>query len=82
MAVHTCHLCDENPAEKRLYGEHGLAEGEICPTCYQPTCRYHLTVVRWRWRSTGEVDSALICKSCKSSYAHRSWDAVNRDWIT
>lgn len=82
MSVRFCYLCNENPLEKRRYGNHGLADGEVCPICYQPTCRYHLTTVRWRWLDSGEVDDALVCKECKRTYAHRSWDAVNRDWIT
>ncbi|NJN55032.1 MAG: hypothetical protein HC804_09920 [Anaerolineae bacterium] len=59
-----------------------LAEGEVCPVCYQPTCRNHLGTVRWRWRSSGAVDSALVCKECLRSYRHRDWDKYNRDWIT
>ena len=82
MTVQNCYLCDENPIEKRRYGRSGFEEGELCPSCYRPVCRYHLTVVRWRWRENREVDSALICKSCKNSYAHRNWDVVHRDWIT
>ena len=82
MAVQRCALCDENRVEKRRYGRAGFEEGANCPICYQPTCQYHLTVVRWRWRESGEVDAARVCKTCKSSYAHRGWDVVNRDWIT
>lgn len=82
MAVQSCHLCNQNAEEKRRYGRSGLAEGEICPICYQSTCRFHLTTVRWRWRSSGAVDAALVCKACKNSYAHRDWDRHNREWIT
>lgn len=82
MAVQRCFLCEENPTEARRYGGDGLAEGNDCPICYRPTCRFHLTVVRWRWRESGRADSALICKECRRTYAHRNWDAVNRDWIT
>ncbi len=82
MAIRSCYLCEQDPIVKRHYGNAGLAEGVNCPICYQPTCRYHLTTVRWRWQSSGEVDSDLICKECKRSYAHRNWDLVNRDWIS
>ena len=82
MTVQRCHLCEENPLEARRYGNGGLETGEDCPICFQPTCRYHLTFVRWRWRDSGRVDSALVCKQCKRSYAHRDWDVANRDWIT
>jgi hypothetical protein len=82
VTVQRCHLCDGDPLEGRRYGNAGLAEGELCPICYRPTCRYHLTTVRWRWRDGGAVASGLICKACKSSYAHRDWDVARRDWIT
>lgn len=82
MAVNDCYICNEDPLVKRRYGGQGLAEGSECPICYRPTCRYHLTVVRWRWRDSGKVDSALVCKNCKRTYEHRNWDALNRDWIT
>ncbi|MCZ7672687.1 MAG: hypothetical protein M5U34_39005 [Chloroflexi bacterium] len=64
------------------YGQEALAEGEYCPICYQPTCRRHLSVVRWRWRESEELDSGLVCKNCVRTYAHRSWDVFHRDWIT
>ena len=82
MAVKRCHLCAEDPETRRLYGRQGLADGEECPICYRPTCAYHLTVVRWRWRGTGQVASARVCLACRRTYAHRHWDAANRDWIT
>jgi len=82
MAIRACYLCDQDPVTKRHYGNGGLADGVNCPICYQATCRYHLTTVRWRWLSDREVEAGLICKECKRSYAHRNWDAVNRDWIS
>ena len=82
MSVLRCHLCEQNADEARLYGGEGLEEGQNCPICYQATCRYRLTVVRWRWRNDGRVDSALVCKECRRTYAHRDWDTLNRDWIT
>lgn len=82
MSVLRCYLCEQNPDEARFYGDEGLEEGQDCPICYQPTCRYHLTVVRWRWRNNGRVDSALVCKECKRTYAQRDWDTLNREWIT
>ncbi len=82
MSVINCHICDANPAEKQQFNGGGLAEGIVCPVCYQPTCRYHLGTVRWRWRKSGETDHALVCKSCLRSYEHRHWDKYNRDWIT
>lgn len=82
MTVQRCYLCDEDPEAQRLYGQYDLAKGENCPICYRPACAYHLTVVRWRWRDSGQVDSARVCQSCKRQYAHRQWDANNRDWIT
>ncbi|MCA9935315.1 MAG: hypothetical protein KC415_15375, partial [Anaerolineales bacterium] len=77
MAVRYCYLCQQEPFAQRA-GETALEEGDTCPVCYQPTCRRHLTTVRWRWRSSGETDSALICRQCQRSYAHRTWDAHNR----
>jgi len=82
MSVKRCYLCEEDALVSRRYGRAGLEEGEMCPICQQPTCRYHLSTVRWRWRADGAVDSALVCQRCKRSYAHRQWDAFNRDWIT
>ncbi|MFQ5399589.1 MAG: hypothetical protein ACE5E7_08335 [Anaerolineae bacterium] len=82
MSVKRCHLCDEDPLFRRRHGQSGLADGADCPICYRPTCRYHLTTVRWRWRSSGHVDAAQVCQECKRTYQHRNWDAVNRDWIT
>lgn len=82
MAVKYCYLCNQNPTIKQQYAGRGLAEGEMCPVCYQPTCRMHLSTVRWRWKSSGETDSTLVCKDCVRTYKHRDWDRYNRDWIT
>lgn len=82
MSVKQCYICNKDAIARRQFGGDGLAEGEICPVCYQPTCRFHLGTVRWRWRSNGEVDSAQVCKECLRSYRHRDWDKYNRDWIT
>lgn len=82
MPVKRCLICDQNPETKRRYAGSGLAEGKECPICYAPTCRYHLTTVRWRWKETGEVDSDQVCKECKSAYRHRDWDTLNREWIS
>jgi hypothetical protein len=77
-----CHLCDSEPESKRRYQREGLASGKECPICYEPTCRFHLTTVRWRWKNGGGVDADRICKECKRTYRHRSWDTLNRDWIS
>ena len=82
MSVNRCYICVDDPNAKRLYGLLGLEDGEVCPICYRPACSYHLTLVRWRWRESGEVSSARICKECKRVYNHRTWDAANRDWIS
>jgi hypothetical protein len=82
MPVPYCHICEQNELEKRQYGEASLAQGDYCPICYRPTCRYHMGRVRWRWKSTGRLDSALICIECKNAYRHREWDTYNRDWIS
>jgi hypothetical protein len=82
MSVQHCHLCAADPLEGQRYGSGGLADGTLCPICYRPTCRYHLTTVRWRWRENGGLGADLICKTCRNSYAHRDWDAANRDWIS
>jgi uncharacterized protein YbaR (Trm112 family) len=59
-----------------------LQQGDYCPICHKPTCRKHLAVVRFRWRETRQLDSALICQNCKRSYEHRYWDSARRDWIS
>lgn len=82
MSVKYCHLCNQNSFGMARPDAEALAAGEICPVCYQPTCRRHLTIVRWRWRESGELDATLVCRDCQRSYAHRKWDAHNRDWIT
>ena len=83
MAIKFCHIC--NKEDRFGHGQtssSALASGIICPVCYQPTCGNHLGTVRWRWRSSGEVDSAQVCKECIRSYKHRDWDRYSRDWIT
>ncbi|MEJ2746900.1 MAG: hypothetical protein P8183_03125 [Anaerolineae bacterium] len=82
MSVTRCYLCEQDPLFQRRMGQSGLAEGQNCPICFRPTCRYHLTTVRWYWRDTGKVGTALICKECKRTYQHRTWDSLHRDWIT
>ena len=82
VSVKRCYLCDQDPLVKKRYGGGGLAEGMDCPLCFQSTCRYHLTVVRWYWRDSGEVGSALVCQECKRTYQHRNWDVMHRNWIT
>jgi hypothetical protein len=82
MSVIRCYLCEQDILFQRRVGQSGFAEGKDCPICFQPTCRYHLTIVRWYWRNTGEVGTALVCKECKRTYQHRTWDSLHRDWIT
>ena len=82
MPVPYCHICQENEAEKRQYGDSSLEAGDYCPVCYRPTCRYHMSRVRWRWKETGQLGEALICRECKTTYRHRDWDRHNRDWIS
>ncbi len=82
MTVTRCHLCDNDPQAKRRYREGGLADGKECPVCYAPTCRFHLTTVRWRWRDNGHVEADQVCKECKRTYRHRDWDPLNREWIS
>lgn len=82
MSVNRCYICDQDPHEKLGYGGHGLAGGQECPLCYQPVCRYHLATVRWRWKATGQVESVQICRRCQRTYRHRSWDTLNREWIS
>jgi len=81
-AVRRCRLCDNDPEAKRRYRGDGLDKGKECPVCYQPTCRYHLATVRWRWKKDGSVGAEQICQECKRTYRHRSWDTLNRDWIS
>ncbi|GAB4468243.1 MAG: hypothetical protein Kow00124_02280 [Anaerolineae bacterium] len=83
MPVYCCYICDQNPGEKQRYGTTGLEEGEVCPVCHRPVCRHHLVTVRWRWRDDErEMGSALVCRECKRTYRHRSWDIAHRDWVT
>jgi hypothetical protein len=82
MSVPYCHICQENELEKRQYGDSSLSEGDYCPVCYRPVCRFHMGRVRWRWKDTGRLDSAMVCRDCKNAYRHRDWDAHHRDWIS
>jgi hypothetical protein len=77
-----CHICEDNPQDKRRYKGDGLAEGKNCPICFAPTCRYHLSTVRWRWKKEGSLGADQICKECKRTYRYRSWDILNREWIS
>lgn len=79
MSVPNCHLCKE---ERRDPTPQEQAEGDYCPTCHRPTCGRHMAVVRFRWKETRQVDSAMICKDCKTRYEHRYWDTARRDWIS
>lgn len=82
MPVPYCYICDKKPAEKDIYGDASLAQGDYCPICHRPVCRYHMARVRWRWKDDrGALESTFICKECKNSYQHRTWDTHNRDWI-
>ncbi len=82
MTVNRCHICDSNPEAKRRFQGDGLEAGKECPICYAPTCRYHLTTVRWRWKENGQTEAERSCQTCKRSYRHRDWDALNREWIS
>ncbi|MBN1123248.1 MAG: hypothetical protein JXJ17_19405 [Anaerolineae bacterium] len=83
MTVTHCHICDKNPNEARRFRDTGHDQGQECPICQRPTCRHHLVRVRWRWRTPNrETGSALICRECHRSYAHRNWDPINREWIS
>ncbi len=82
MSIKYCYICQQQPFAASQTTPEALTEGEICPICYQPTCRQHLTTVRWRWRDSGATAAALVCRDCQRTYAHRNWDALNRDWIT
>jgi hypothetical protein len=83
MAVTHCRLCEKNSNDAASFGTNGFAEGMICPICQRSTCRYHLTTVRWKWRTPAhDLDSAQICRECAKSYRHRSWDSGNREWVS
>ena len=81
MSVPFCYICDRNPVEKETYGDASLDHGDYCPICHRPACRFHMARVRWRWKNRGGLGSAYVCKECKNTYQHRTWDAHNRDWI-
>jgi hypothetical protein len=82
MAVPFCHICQANAEEHRLYGNSGLDEGDYCPICHRPTCKFHLATVRFRWIADRRIDTAKICIECKKTYQHRSWDVARREWIS
>jgi hypothetical protein len=82
MAVERCYLCDEESRLRRRYGPEALEEGIRCPICYEPTCRHHLTTVRWRWRESGALEAEKVCQGCVRAWRHRSWQTHLRDWIT
>ncbi|NJL94561.1 MAG: hypothetical protein HC915_12980 [Anaerolineae bacterium] len=82
MSVPHCALCDSNPTAKAQQTPTDLLEGDYCPVCHQPTCRAHLRIVRWRWKTTRQTDSAQVCERCKRTYQHRYWDSAQRDWIS
>ena len=82
MAVPYCHMCQRNDAEKTQYGDATLGEGDYCPVCNRPACRFHMGRVRWRWKDSGRLDQALVCMDCKNAYRHRDWDSFHREWIS
>ena len=83
MTVSRCYLCDQEHPDQIHYDPYDLKHGTACPVCFRPTCRRHLSTVRWRWRdATRETDSARVCSLCRKEYRHREWDALNREWIT
>lgn len=83
MAITRCHLCEAEQIDSSQRHPADYEAGIFCPICQRPTCRRHLTVVRWRWRNaTRETDSAQICHACKREYRHRDWDVLSREWIT
>ena len=83
MAVTRCYLCEEEHSNRLRQDPADLEEGIVCPICHQPTCRRHLSTVRWRWRNaTRDIASARICRTCKREFRHREWDPLNREWIT
>jgi hypothetical protein len=82
MPVPYCHICETNELEKRQYGAATLGQGDYCPVCQRPTCRFHMGRVRWKWRDTGKLDQALVCLDCKNAYRHREWDSYRRNWIS
>ncbi len=82
MAVPYCYLCDSKPADKQRFGTTGLAEGDYCPACYRPVCKFHMGRVRWKWRESRQVDTGFVCMECKNTYRHREIDPARRDWIS
>lgn len=82
MAVKFCYICQETPQSMAHYGQEALAEGEYCPICYQPTCRRHLSVVRWRWRESEELDSGWYAKIVCAPMLTVVGMFFHRDWIT
>jgi hypothetical protein len=80
MSVPHCTICNADDLHQQSPDD--LAQGDYCPVCHNPTCRRHLTTVRFRWRECGQVDQARVCKTCKTSYQHRYWDTARRDWIS
>lgn len=82
MSVPFCHLCDSIAEDKARYGATGLDEGEYCAACYQPFCKQHGSVVRWRWKATREVASTRVCRACKTAYRYRYVETDQREWIS
>lgn len=82
MSVEFCHMCDSDPQDSRSHLPGSLDDGEYCPVCHRATCRFHLGIVRWRWKDSNQLDSARVCLACKNAYRHREWDPVHRDWIS
>lgn len=79
MAVPQCTQCRQLGVNTPTYDLEG---GDYCPICYNPTCKNHLTTVRFRWKETRQLDAVLICRNCKNSYQHRYWDSARREWIS
>jgi hypothetical protein len=79
MPVPSCTICSDLNATP---SQADLDSGDYCPVCHRPTCHRHLTTVRFKWRETSQVDSAKICRNCKTTYQHRYWDSARRDWIS
>jgi hypothetical protein len=82
MTIPYCHLCESRPADKAKYGNTGLADGDYCPACYRPVCKFHQGRVRWRWRDSRAIETGFVCMECKNSYQHRTIDPAKRDWIS
>jgi len=82
MAVPYCRICETHEDAKQRYGDTGLQDGDFCPICFRPTCRFHLGRVIWRWKENGQRAEAFVCLDCKNAYRHREWDAYHRDWVS